>query len=324
MHWIRLGVLGINFKTADLALREEIARGAAAFSGRKSIFFPHPSVLLSTCNRTEIYFSGSDLAEAHSDLLRYLRAQIKGEFEHRLYSYFGLDCFVHLCRVASGVDSAIFAETEIQGQVKTAYAKACKERSLPQCLHYGFQKALKVGKLVRTQASSERGFTSLYGALWQLTQWSDKKILLVGNSEINRGLVSFLFHKGIRMMALCTKDPLAVCMEGVRAYDRRILENWQQFDIVVCASKSDRYLIAGEANKPCTVFDLSVPRNVDPDVAKSATLYNIEQIHQRLQKKQGCLNESERLIWENAVRLAQIYRIKTLRGQDILGMESHL
>jgi glutamyl-tRNA reductase len=324
MHSIRLGVLGINFKTADLALREEIARGALSLGGKRAIFFPHPTVLLSTCNRTEIYFSSSDLAEAHSDLLRYLRVQIKEEFEHRLYSYFGVDCFVHLCRVAAGVDSAIFAETEIQRQVKVAYTKACEGREIPQCLHYGFQKALKIGKLVRNQIDMEKGSPTLYGVLWQLTDWKDKKILLVGNSEINRGLVSFLAHKRINTLALCSTNPSSVFLEQVRAYDRSILQRWQEFDIIVCASKADRYLISGRAEKNCTVFDLSVPRNVDPNVSGAVNLYNIEQIHQRLQKKEERLGEAEKLIYENAIKLVQIYRAKTLRGRELLEMGSHL
>lgn len=326
MHWIRIGVLGINFKTADLPLREAIARGAESLSGAAAIFFSHPTVLLSTCNRTEIYFSADDLAEAHSDLLAYLRAQIKEDFEHRLYSYFGIDCFVHLCRVAAGLDSAIFAETEIQRQVKVAYGRACERHLVPKCLHYGFQKALKVGKLIRSTIAIQRGFPTLYGTLWQLAEWQNKRILLVGNSEINRGFLSFLMHKGIEGIALCTKNPDSVRFEGVRAYDRRILEKWQEFDVVVCASRSEGYLIEGAAKEACTVFDLSVPRNVDPMVGRSATLYNIEQLNQMIEQRRTKehLEQCEALLWENAVRLARIYKVKTLRSLGIVEMGSRL
>lgn len=92
---LKIGVIGLNHETADLVFREAVAKGAAILAGEKAIFFPHPTILLSTCNRMEIYFSGEDLAEVHSDLLERLRRQIPEAFAHRLYSYFGLDCFTH-------------------------------------------------------------------------------------------------------------------------------------------------------------------------------------------------------------------------------------
>jgi len=320
MHWIRIGVLGINFKTAPLPLREAIARGTESLNGESAIFFPHPTVLLSTCNRTEIYFSADDLAEAHSDLLAYLRGQIKEDFEHRLYSYFGIDCFVHLCRVTAGLDSAIFAETEIQRQVKVAYARAGKRGCLPKCLHYGFQKALKVGKLVRSAFTADRNDPTLYGTLWQMAEWQNKRILLVGNSEINRGFLSFLMHKGIRGISLCTRNPSVVRLEEVHVYDRTILKRWPEYDIVVCASKAEGYLIEGEGTS--LIFDLSVPRNVDPQV-RGATLYNIDQLIEQ-RKTRESLEQREITVWENAVKLARIYQIKTLRVPESAGMELRL
>src|SRR3989344_5631616 len=100
---LRVGVIGVNFKTAELPLREAIAKSAQSLAGERSLFFPCPTVLLSTCNRTEIYFSADDLAQVQSELLSLLRRQVAEPFEHRLYSYFGIDCFAHLCRVAAGL-----------------------------------------------------------------------------------------------------------------------------------------------------------------------------------------------------------------------------
>ena len=303
---LSIGILGINFKTAELALRESIARGAQSLSGERAIFFPHPIVVLSTCNRTEIYFSSDDLAAAHSDLLAHLRAQIDEEFEHRLYSYFGVDCFAHLCRVASGLDSAILAETEIQRQVKVAYAQA---RRLPSCLHYAFQKALKVSKGVRNQLELEQGAPTLYGTLWRLAEWKKKKILLVGYSEINRGLISYLMHKGVDDLTLCTRDPASVSVEGILLRDRSILSDWQEYDVIVCASKANGYLIKGQGTDRHTIFDLSVPRNVDPQVG--ARVYNIDQL---IEQNDGAmsLERCETFLWENVLKLTRIYRTKNL------------
>lgn len=301
---LSIGILGINYKTADLGLREAIARGAESLSGEKALFFPYPTVLLSTCNRTEIYFSAEDLALAHSCLLAHLRAQIVEPFEHRLYSYFAIDCFVHLCRVTAGLDSAILAETEIQRQVKVAYSKG---RNLPSCLHYVFQKALKVSKEVRNQMDLRRGGPTLYGTLWQLAKWRKEKILLVGYSEINRGLISFLIHKGVENMTLCTRNPDQVAIEGVQIVGRNILARWQEYDVIVCASKADNYLIHGRGEKKHIIFDLSVPRNVDPKV--EALVYNIEQVNQLIEQKRSLqtVDLCDDYIWENVLKLIRIY-----------------
>ncbi len=223
---LKVGVIGLNHKTADLAFRESMARGAATLSGEKSLFFPHPIVLLSTCNRMEIYFGGEDLPEIHSDLLQWLRGHIPESFEHRLYSYFGMDCFVHLGRVAAGLDSAIIAETEIQKQVKVAYAKACMYSKLPACLHFIFQKSLKLGKTVRSQVQIDRKAPNLFQAIWQLATEKlgnllEKKIFLIGHSEINRGVAFFLHQKGVQSFTLATAKSCASVVGGCKAVDRR-------------------------------------------------------------------------------------------------------
>lgn len=302
-----LGILGINYKTADLSFRETVARGAESLRGEKGLFFPHPTVLLSTCNRTEVYFTGPDLAEVLSFLLSHLRLQMEEPFEHRLYSYFGSDAFCHLCKVAAGLDSAIFAETEIQRQVKVAYAQA---KHLSSQLHFAFQKALKVSKEIRSHI--QQGTPSLYATLWRLAEWKGKRILLVGYSELNRGLFSFLTHKGIGGIDFCSR--------GGIGYDRSHLARWSEYDVVVCATQADEYLIRGKSEKTI-VFDLSVPRNVDPEI--DAVLYNIEEVSRFIEERQTP-EELEWLIRERVHRLTQIYALKTQRVLESVGMGSHL
>lgn len=315
---LRVGVIGINFKTADLYLREAIAKSAQSLAGEKSLFFPHPTILLSTCNRTEIYFSAEDLAQAQSDLLTLLRRQVEMPFESHLYSFFGIDCFTHLCRVTTGVDSAILGETEIQRQVKTSYARACKFLALPACMHYLFQKSLRVAKLMRNQLALERGVPSLFSTLWQIAKQELKdlkqiNILLVGNSEIHRGFASFLSHKGIDKPMFCTRFPEH--FKGERVCDRKELNHWNNYDLISCATQANDFLIQGRGKKRHLIFDLSVPRNVDPRVEKGdVSLFNIEQIDQLIKQKKFMQKESlERLetdLFDNVVRLARLYRDK--------------
>lgn len=328
---LRVGVVGINFKTADLPLREAIARSAKGLMGEAGLFFPHPAVVLSTCNRSEIYFSCPDLTGAHSDLLRFFRREVEFDFEHRLYSYFGVHCLSHLCRVAAGLDSAVVAETEIQRQVKCAYLSKSKS-ALPAEMHFLFQKSLKVGKEIRTACPSIQGGETIFRVIWDLIQGVDlasAQILFVGNSQINRSLIRFLQRRGMKKAHLCTRHPdtfshtflasesecsaedLALVMHG-----REILSAWEKYELIFCGSQADEYLLHPRKEvEKCTIFDLSVPRNVNPLVRKISgiSLYNIEELHSLLKEREAKdldIADLEERVRNHALRLCAAYRKK--------------
>lgn len=326
---LKLAVIGLNHKTAELDFREIMAKGASALSGEKALFFSHPTILLSTCNRTEIYFSADDLAEAHSDLLIFLRRHIDDSFEHRLYSYFGLDAFFHLSRVAAGLDSAIFAESEIQRQVKVAYQNAARISKLPSCVHYAFQKALKIGKEVRTIYGLSSAAPNLASTIWELANsaFEDlplRKLLFIGHSEINRNLAAYFNRKKGPRLFLSTKQPSAVRIPDCTVFDRSELLHWRNYDLIIAASASDQYLISGVAVRPQLIFDLSVPRNVDPQLKTSPkiTLYNIETLNEIVaEKRQAHLADSGRideLVRARTIQLARLYREN--RSAQLLGL----
>lgn len=299
---LQVGVLGINHKTGDLQLREAIARAS------EFLFFVHRIVVLSTCNRTEIYFSTTSLAEAHCDLLRVLRSLIVTPFEHHLYSYFGVDCLTHLCRVTAGLDSAILAETEIQRQVKQAYLHSSKKMRLPSPLHFLFQKALKVAKEIRfRQPVSHISFPKI---LWQIIrqkEMQESKTLFIGNSQINREVIDFFKKKGMRKIDLCTQT------EGFGFLNREVLTQWDQYDLIVAGTKAPHYLLHPKEMdlRPRLIFDLSVPRNVDPEIGRleNVKLYNIEEL-QNLVDQAKDLRRSHELLRENVQRLCFSYRRK--------------
>lgn len=201
---MRVGLLGINHKLAALELREVLAKTCQRrLSSSNSTHGRHSLVLLSTCNRTEVYFSSDDLAATHSYLLSILRNEVNEDFDQKLYSYFGQDCLLHLCRVAAGLDSAIVAETEIQGQVKIAYEHAQGYHDLPFEMHYLFQKSLAIAKKVRTFLPSKPGLPDIEHAIFQTGQHFFKtplctNILFIGASEINEKILSFFKIKHIK------------------------------------------------------------------------------------------------------------------------------
>ncbi len=306
---MRIGVVGINHKLADLALRERLAKACQRrFSSGSSMHGTHAFVLLSTCNRTEVYFCSDDLTNTHSYLLAILRNDVDQEFDQKLYSYFGYDCFMHLSRVTSGLDSAIVAETEIQGQVKTAYENACTFKTLPFDMHYLFQKALKIGKQVRSSLPQKPGLPDmehaiLHTGLQLFEKPSEVKILFVGASEINIKVIAFLKMRQCHNITLCNRstEPAQALAERYQLdlLDWPRLNDWANYDWIIFGTKSPDYLIKKEHTnnglvKRKLIMDLCVPRNVDPSLGKDEriTLLNIDQINRSLKIRRQRMNES--------------------------------
>ncbi len=312
---MRVGVLGINHKLAELKFREQLALtcqrwlSPAVQMQDAHIQETHSFVLLSTCNRTEVYFSSEDLADTHSYLLTILRNAIKDDdFDQKPYSYFGQDCLQHLCKVTAGLDSAIVAETEIQGQVKDAYETTKEIRELPFELHYLFQKSLAIGKKARALLPFTPGMPGIEHAILQIilnfaAPPQKPKILFVGASTINEKIVKFLKARGQADIAITNrtgdKGDCFAKNYGVTFIDWSILQHWQNFDIIILATKAPYFLI-NESNyilqrkSAKLIIDLSIPRNADPATAlkSGATLYNMDDINMTLSTRKYCVEHS--------------------------------
>lgn len=296
---MHIGILGINHKSADLRLREKLAKACQRrFGSENSLHARYAYVLLSTCNRTEIYFSSDDLAQTHTHLLAILRDEVEEEFEHRVYSYFGSDCFFHLACVTAGVDSALVGETEIQGQVKRAYEEAALVRPLSRELHFLFQKSLKIGKNVRTHEDLPRGLPTLEEAILQagenlLGNLERRKILFIGLSEINHKIFVRFRQKGFRNITFCNrsyaKAEKVAQREQIQLLAWKDFDKWSSFDLAIFGTKCPDFLVsqAPMTNKRKLVIDLSVPRNVDPQLArhKEITLLNVDQLNRVINRK---------------------------------------
>lgn len=276
---MRIGVLGISCKSAPLALREKIAQAASCITSHK--------VVVSTCHRTEIYFSGEDLATLQSEIFQSLK-QISLSHEHAFYSYFNDECFYHLSCVTAGLDSLLLAESDIQRQVKVAYEEARLAHFLPSPLHYLFQKSLKLGKTVRSLFSLFQTSSHLEATLHQLTETlltPHPRLLFIGNSDINRKILHYFWRKGHRNMTLSTRHldaalPFAVDYQ-LTLRDRQEIASWPAYDGVIAATFSDGYLISPTPySQTRLILDLSVPRVVDPFLQNhpTLTLLNMEEI----------------------------------------------
>jgi glutamyl-tRNA reductase len=264
-----IGCIGTDHKKASLSIREKILRSL--------LLLKQPSVLISTCHRVEWYFSTKS-PEILCDALF--------PYKQHLYSLFGQDCFHHLNRVVSGLDSLFIGETEIQGQVKSAYEQARKEYSLSKELHFLFQRALHTGKILRSSFSLPQN--SLTDQVVQTIEsfcFSKKEVLLVGTSSINCQIAQQLQQKGFAITFSNRTHSRAESVAeqlGVHILPWKHLKSLCcSFPCVITATKAHEYLLSSsdidQSDERQLFIDLSVPRNIDPSIHRAEkVLINIE------------------------------------------------
>ena len=302
MHPMQIGVVGVRFRSAPVAVRERISDKARLLS--------FPLVCLSTCNRVELYFAGANLSKLQGQILFHLGTS------PFFYTFTGKDCFSHLSRVTSGMDSAIFLESEIQRQVKLAYRESHKKFSLPYPLHYLFQKSLKIAKEIRTCFANGKKTSSFYQILWELSSSrNNDSILFLGNSEINRRVLAQFSLRGKKKIALCTRRPQSALKlqekYGCEILSWTDLSKWSEYDLVISATKHEDYVLKQwQDGKTKMIFDLGVPRNIHPQLNERLPLWNIDQIFEWKKQESFNVTEIEKAIDENIDKLIEIYHRK--------------
>lgn len=297
---MQIAVLGVK---GDLDVRERALK--ALLKTCEILSQNIPIVVLTTCHRFEIYFSS--FKDTHT--LKFFLSLIKqNNLEKHSYLFSKKKCFVHLCKTAAGLDSAFIGESEIQRQVKKAYQTG---KNLPFSLHYLFQKSLMISKEIRTQFFTKQSLFKLEKTLLDkiLKQVSHPKVLFVGNSEMNRKILSHFQRFPNVHSSMCSRFSSQACIENWKLLDR-----WVEFDAIICASKQKEFCIhPAKTTKPVSIFDLSVPRCVDPKVGEDANVYlkNIDEIYQGIDSKKHVFEKSCTLFIETKVnKLVEIYEKK--------------
>lgn len=334
---MRVGVIGISFKTASLEIREQLACICQSIANSENLLSHNSQmkscIVLNTCNRTEIYFSGDGLARVHSYILSYLRRFISLDFEHLLYSYFGFDCFLHLAKVTSGVDSAVFGETEIQGQVKKSYEENREKRKLCSEMHYLFQKSLMIGKSIRYSYLLSDEALSFEGLFWKELEKSVSpgcSILFIGASQVNAKLlksrpkdvgVSCFLTNRTKCKGLKFIDAFA----GVKWATWSEVTQWKKYAAIIVGTSSREYILKKDLtslnalNHKIALFDLSLPRNIDPELSADSqiSLSNIDDLHRKvmgIQKThEGNLSKVHEEVTEDVRKKYSIFHTKQKR-----------
>jgi glutamyl-tRNA reductase len=331
---LQIGVIGINYTQGIVNLREEIARTFNEIFDRTGLFSQDFSfVFLYTCNRVELYFSSTSLEEDYQVFLMCLKEKVEKEHYKKIYSFLSSECFFHLSCVITGLNSAITAETEIQGQVKKAYSSAKLERSLSKDLHFLFQKSFKIGKEIRSLPNIKRGVPSHFDLIMHVgrsffSDLSEQRILFVGASSTNLQIIKRLKYKNLKNVTLCNRSldkALAIAeRENVICLPWEQVDSWINYDLVVVATKYQGLLLKAKdlevsKEEKKMLIDLSVPRNVDPSLedCQNVNVLNIDDVNailnQECKKNDANLSYVEQLLLNNVKRQMHIFKDKGMR-----------
>jgi glutamyl-tRNA reductase len=298
-------VAGISFKTAPVALREQLAVAPSRLIETATRLKEQGGLselaLLCTCNRVELY-GVADHAEGLADLLASLaRSQV--DVSPYVYVHTEEAAARHLFAVASGLDSMVLGETEITGQMKTAYEAARAAKLTGRVINCAFQRAFQVVKAIRTKTQIGRGATSVGSVAVQLAEkifggdFHDKTVMIIGAGKMGEACIRHIAKNGVGSIIVANRSlehAEALAREfGGRAvnYMDEGLAAMVGADIVVSSTGCPETILDREdvevvmrqrANRPLFLIDIAVPRDIDPAAqsVENVFLYDIDDLEQ--------------------------------------------
>ncbi|MBZ5696242.1 MAG: glutamyl-tRNA reductase [Acidobacteriia bacterium] len=332
---IQIALIGCSHRTAPVELRERVAFTAeqaveAARELRRQGILEE-AVVLSTCNRSELYGvrsdAGSEITEAMEEFLTTFHGISRAELEGRTYRWLDTDAVRHLFRVASGLDSMLLGEAEILGQLRTAYGQALEHGATGPVLNRAFQGALEVGKRVRAETEvgarpmsvafagvklAERVFGNLKG----------RSALIVGAGAVAEQVIEHLRNRGIGSLRVVNRShdratELAARMGGEAVAWESLEQVLGAPDIIVTSVANAgpvltramlERALAVRGGRPIFVVDLGVPRNVAPEAAGlyNFYLYNVDDlgeiVEQNKRAREAEIPRAEALVTEHIAK----------------------
>lgn len=299
----KIFVAGLSYKTAPVDAREKLAvsRSRLACCGCRLKLHGNLSevVLLSTCNRVEIYGVSPWI---HGRVHRLFQELTNSDFDFSPHIYVkeGAEAAQHLFSVASGLDSMVLGETEITGQVKNAYQAAKDAGLVGKKMNRLFQTAFSVVKAIRTKTGIGRGATSVGSVAVELAEkifdanLSDKTVMILGAGKMGEACVKHLAKRGAKTVLVANRSPeraekLATEFGGRAVRIEDSAAALTEADILVSSTGSPDIVLRREdvanilpsrRNRPLVLVDIAVPRDIDPAVAElpNVFLYDIDDL----------------------------------------------
>jgi glutamyl-tRNA reductase len=296
---MKIAVVGLNHKTADVELREKLAfNGPKLEEGLQRIrHIPgiRETVIISTCNRVEIYLQVQDVGKAYAALKNFFVEffDIRCEsLDTALYLHEDMEAVKHIFRVASSLDSMVVGEPQILGQLKDAFDFALEKKATGVLLNRLLKKAISVAKRVRTETRIAENAVSISFAAVELakkifTDLSGKTFMLLGAGEMAELAAKHMMNNGVEDIIVANRTYERGC-ELSREFNGRAIRfddfpaELVRTDIVICSTGASAFVLRKEhmqkvmkerKQKPVFIIDISVPRNVDPEINEMDNVY---------------------------------------------------
>jgi glutamyl-tRNA reductase len=329
---MKIFVAGLSYKTTPVEVREKLAvqRSRLQCCGCRLKLRGglEEVVLLSTCNRVEIYGVSSWIHGRVHQLFQELTGSDLDLTPH-LYVKEGAEAAKHLFAVASGLDSLVIGETEITGQVKNAYQLAKDAGLVGKKMNRLFQTALSVVKQIRTNTAIGRGATSVGSVAVELaekifdTQLGDKTVMILGAGKMGEACVKHLAKRGAKTVLVANRsieraEKLAAEFGGRAVRIEDSAAAMTEADILVSSTGSPDIVLRREdiakilparRNRPLVLVDIAVPRDIDPAVAElpNVFLYDIDDleavVRENTKNREQELDVCQQIIAEHAAQL---------------------
>ncbi|HIE29011.1 TPA: glutamyl-tRNA reductase, partial [Candidatus Poribacteria bacterium] len=323
-------VIGTNHKIAPICYREHLSFPSKALpKALKELIEQdgiHEGIILSTCNRVEIYaITDESKEDAPFDFLASYHGLDKRTLSEMTYCYEGIEAIKHLFSVTASLDSMVVGETQISGQVKAAFESALEAGSTGEALNRLFSKASAVQKRIRTETNIGAGAVSISYAAVQLANQilgslADKTVLIIGAGEMAELTVQHIVAKGASQVFVVNRTYERAVKLAERFHGKALpfdekLEFLKESDIVVSSTSARNYvveryelneLMKHRSRSPLFLIDIAVPRDIAPDVnlIENVYLYNIDDlqsvvnVNQKQRQKEA--EKVEKIIGEEA------------------------
>lgn len=327
--------LGLNHRTAPVTLRERFAFAETTLADTlqrlRAAGVAEEAVILSTCNRVELYIATSqDPRQAFEDLHRFLvhHHEYQEPLVDGLYKLAEPQSIEHLFKVACGLDSMVLGETEILGQLKKAYDLALQHNHTGPKLNKAFQRAFNVAKQIRTETSIQRGATSVAAVAVELaekifTSLEDRHVMVIGAGETSEKAARALLSRGARSIIVSNRsydraEALATELGGRAVHFEEWADEFRTIDIVISSTSAPHHildraklepLMQRRGNEPLLLIDIAVPRDIAPEVnyLDNVYLYNVDDLQaiadDSLKQRKEELAKCEAIIREKAQAL---------------------
>ena len=301
-------VVGLNHRSAPVEVRERLAfspeeaeEALYALRRREGV---EEAVILSTCNRVEIYAAGREGPSEIVDRIRKFLLALRrapAAWERHLYAMAEPRSLRHLFRVAAGLDSMVLGETEIFGQLKQAYKRAHRFGTTGRFLNRSFQAAFRASKRIRSETRIQRGNVSVSSVAVDLAQrvfenLNELSVLVVGAGETGRKAARALASRGAKRLWVTNRSPerarrLAEELGASAVPFEEWIERLAEADVLVACTAAPHCVLDASAlaaqlprrrGQPLLVVDIAVPRDVDPAVGEleGVFLYDIDDLRE--------------------------------------------